>query len=261
MPPYRDPNALEYLRQRQPAIPTYPSELEEFGPSDEELYGLQEEATVRTPGGYQAIPSRESLKASAMQTLRRMLGLTAIEHAGRERELRIPGEYGLERERIKGVSGIEQARLRAEATRAGVAGRLTGIERQQTGALERERLQQTGMDERTNLLQRMRGQQQRTTQAHQRAQLVRQGKIPTAATGLRGFFGMSAGQSARDASADAIMKGALGGIESEIAGLAASPALRSRLSGGMSLEQALMDMNETDLTADEFAALQQELGF
>lgn len=139
----RDPNALAtLLRLREPSNLTNRSQHEldiitgadDLGPSDLELQGIQEQTTLRTPGGYTANFSREKIRDSAMQTLKRKLALGAIEHQQQMEKTLAP-------KRIEGQFQVEAAERSAKAA----ADRLQA---QQDAIAERQRVTQEGLDRR-----------------------------------------------------------------------------------------------------------------
>ena len=127
--------ARQYQPSRRPLVGDE-EELGQFLPEGE-IMGAQQAIAESGRGADRPyfIPSREELQTQGFQQLRKMLGLQAIEQAAKERAIRIPQEYGLERERVKGQASILSARERAEAARQTAEGRLSGIEMQQRGAV------------------------------------------------------------------------------------------------------------------------------
>ena len=256
-------DALQSLLSRQPQIPRVDPELADYGPTEDELYDLQEASTTRTPGGYTFTPSRQSVQDSSMARLRRMFGIAGIEQAAKERALRIPKEYELAGEEIKGRALVGAARERAkaaqEASQQTVEGRLKGIEMQQSGAGQRAELGARTRTQTAGAARRMSEQKQRMGQAFQQSQDIRRGKVSPPGMGgflggLKELFGM--GPSREDA-ADAVMQKSLGGAESDIASFVQQAQQQYP---GASLDEVLQATGEDQLTPEEYAQAQDLWG-
>ena len=256
-------DALQSLLSRQPQIPRVNPELAEYGPTEEELYDLQEASTTRTPGGYTFTPSRQSVQDSSLAGLRRMFGVAAIEQAAKERALRIPKEYGLEEARIKGSADVEAARQKAKAMAAtsqeATARHLQGIEKQQSGAGQRAELSARTRTQTAGAARRMSEQNLARRQAFEQSQDVRRGKVSPPGMGgvwggVKELFGIGP---SRDEAADEIMQKSLGGVDVDIANFVQQAQQQYP---GASLDEVLQATGEDQLTPEEYAQAQDLWG-
>lgn len=126
------PNAilenLLRLKANQTQIPMYNEDEEAFGPTDEELYDAQDEIGARgaARGTPYFVPSRDELKQSGMQAVRRMLGLrdlalrekvlpAQVEAQGRIGAARIAAETAASRDADRQAFTAEQNALNRTA--------------------------------------------------------------------------------------------------------------------------------------------------
>ncbi len=163
--------------------------LQDFAPSEQELRGMQDQATEVSPhGDYTFIPSRDSQKESAMQQLKRTLRMNEIAAQQKALPAHVTGEYNLRREGLRGQATVEAAKANAAARASQQQGQQQFQAGQndlnRTAATERNTYNQNAMDTRAKGTQAALSGRVGATHANQIDTLTQTGKIKPAGGGL-----------------------------------------------------------------------------
>lgn len=195
-------NALQALLRNQPRVPQYTPDEEMLGPTDEEL--MQEQEEIGTAGAesgrqFYAVPSRESLRTSAMGQLRRVLGMQEREAEAKALPARIAGEYGLREAgvRTQGQMASAQAAASRLASQQQFQAEQNRLNRE--ASADRATQTQQAIAGRAATQQRAAAERQRAAQRAQRIQGLQSGKTnmpvkPGVFAALGRFLGLSPSQ-------------------------------------------------------------------
>lgn len=115
MPTPQQQQSLQTLLRMQPQI-SQGDPLDSLGPTDYELQDVQAAIGEHgaDSGGPYFVPSRDSLKSSAMGGLRRLLQMNEIEAQNRALPAQIQGQYRLQEAGINAKGRVDAARAQAE---------------------------------------------------------------------------------------------------------------------------------------------------